>query len=221
MAVTTKPLQVFFHHDVLCAWSYVADARLETLRAEFEGVVRFRFRPFPTRVQDSVLTLREVDKAVRSVQRASEEPEGGRLTTELWRGPDAPRSSVPALLALEAARLQGADEHHALLRAMQRTALESGVNVARSDVAFELAQRVGLKMARFAAAFNSAETRRLVLEEHRMASDRGIREVPSLVIGGRWLLAGLHDVSEYRSKILTCLARASTPHVGPSDGTLH
>ncbi len=77
---------------------------------------------------------------------------------------------------------------------MQRAALEQGVNVARTDVVFELASRVGLSMNDFSAAFHSEETRRLILDEHRLAASRGVRGVPTLVIGGRWMICGLRDI---------------------------
>jgi predicted DsbA family dithiol-disulfide isomerase len=47
-----KPLQITVYQDVLCAWCYLADSRLEVLRQEFRNVVRFRVRPYPLRIND-------------------------------------------------------------------------------------------------------------------------------------------------------------------------
>ena len=90
---------------------------------------------------------------------------------------------------------------------MQRAALEQGVNVTRTDVVFELASRVGLAMNHFSAAYHSEETRKLILDEHPLASSRGVRGVPTLVIAGRWMVCGLRDVAEYREHILTCMGK--------------
>jgi predicted DsbA family dithiol-disulfide isomerase len=104
---------------------------------------------------------------------------------------------------------------------MQRAALEQGVNVSRTDVVFELASRVGLAMNDFSAAFHSEETRRLILDEHRLAASRGVRGVPTLVIGGRWMICGLRDLSEYREHILACLGKLAAPRAGSSERLVH
>jgi predicted DsbA family dithiol-disulfide isomerase len=203
------PLQITVYQDVLCSWCYLADLRFEVLRHELQGVVQWRARPYPLRIVDALPTPKERNALLEEVQRARAEadPAARLLSTELWSSDDAPRSSVPALAALEAARLQGAAARTALYRTMQRAALEQGVNVTRTDVIFELASRVGLKMNAFAAAFGSAQTRELVMEEHRAAASRGVKGVPTIVIGGRWMVCGLREVSEYREHILACLGK--------------
>ncbi len=202
-----KPLQILVYQDVLCAWCYVAEARFATLKAELGSAVQWRHRPYPLRLQEANPSAKEIGEWLAELDRAKAEPEGARLSPELWQGADPPRSSVAALAALEAAKLQGPQLFEALMRAMQRAALEQGVNITRPDVAFELASAVGLNMNRFAAAFGSPETRRLIVEEHRLASARGVRGVPTLVIGGKWMLSGLRELSEYRELIRECLQK--------------
>ena len=158
---------------------------------------------------------------MKDLSAAREEPEGSALSDSLWTAGDPPRSSVPALAALEAARLQGGGARNALAKALQRAALEQGVNVTRTDVVFELAAQVGLEMNRFSAAFQSPETRRLILEEHRLARDRGVRGVPTVVIGGRWMICGLREVAEYRDHILGCLYKVERERFAGPDHTLH
>ncbi|MBF5046307.1 DsbA family protein [Simulacricoccus sp. 17bor-14] len=223
MPLMPKPLQITVYQDVLCAWSYLADSRLDVLRQEFRDIVRFRVRPFPLRVNDVLPTDKERRALVKEVERAQEEldPAARLITPELWKGSDAPRSSVPALAALEAARLQGPTARALLARAMQRAALEQGVNVTRNDVIFELASRVGLSMNAFAAAFASPQTRQLVMDEHRLAAGRGVRGVPTLVIGGRWMVCGLREVSEYREHILACLGKLHLPKAGETERLFH
>lgn len=218
-----KPLQVTVYQDVLCAWCYLAESRLDVLRQEFRDIVRFRVRPYPLRVNDALPTDKERRALVSEVKRAQEEldPSARLITAELWTGRDAPRSSVPALAALEAARLQGPTARALLARAMQRAALEQGINVTRNDVIFELASRVGLSMNAFAATFSSPQTRQLVMEEHRLAAGRGVRGVPTLVIAGRWMVCGLREVSEYREHILACLGKLHLPKAGDTERLVH
>ncbi|HZI16352.1 MAG TPA: DsbA family protein [Myxococcus sp.] len=223
MKTLHKPLQITVYQDVLCSWCYLADLRLEGLRQEFGEAVRWSVRPYPLRVHDVLPTERETRGLVEEVQRAQREPDPAArlLSTDLWLGGDPPRTSVPALAALEAARLQGPQARSFLARSMQRAALEQGVNVSRPDVVFELASRVGLAMNQFSAAFRSEETRRLILDEHRDATNRGVRGVPTLVIGGRWMLCGLREASEYREHILACLGKLAVPRSGTSARQLH
>lgn len=217
-----KPLQITVYQDVLCSWCYLADLRLETLRHEFGDAVRWLVRPYPLRIQDTRPTERELRGLSEEIQRARGEPEpvARLLSTDLWLGGDPPRSSLPGLAALEAARLQGPQARAFMARAMQRAALEQGVNVSRTDVVFELASRVGLAMNDFSAAFHSEETRRLILDEHRLAASRGVRGVPTLVIGGRWMICGLRELGEYREHILTCMGKLAAPRSGGSSERL-
>lgn len=202
-----KPLEIVVYQDVLCAWCYVSTARLDVVRREFGNAIRWRFRPYPLRIKDAPLTEKERTDWIGELSRARKEPDGRKLSKELWLTADAPHSSIPALAALESARLQGPDARELLFRSMQRAGLELGLNVARPDITLELASSVGLDMNRFVAAWQSNQTRKLIMEEYRIASQRGVRGVPSLVIGGRWMLSGLREVPEYRNHILDCLGK--------------
>lgn len=216
-----KPLPIVVYQDVLSAWCYVAESRLRALREEFGELLRWSARPFPMRVHEAQPTQREIDVLVKELRRAQREPEGSLLRPELWTTGDAPRSSVPALAALEAAKLQGPQAVAQLMAAMKRTALEQGVNVTRTDVVLELASRVGLDMNRFVAAFQSPETTRLILEEHRLASERGVRGVPTVVIGGRWMISGLRALPEWRRHLLECLGKSGLSGLGSPDRMVH
>jgi predicted DsbA family dithiol-disulfide isomerase len=216
-----RPLQIVVYQDVLCGWCYLLDARLAPLKTEFSVSASWRTRPYPLRPNDVVPTAKDVETNVEELRRAQKEPGGALLSPELWTAGDPPRSSVPALAALEAAKLQGSSAVELLSSAMKRAALEQGVNVTRSDVVYELAARVGLDMNRFSAAYQAPETRRLILEEHRLATDRGVRGVPCVVINGRWMISGLREPTEYREHILSCLRKVRMSQAGSSSSTLH
>ncbi|MBI3184501.1 MAG: DsbA family protein [Myxococcales bacterium] len=221
MSRVYRPFQVLVYHDVLCAWCYLADQRLASLREELKDLVRWRYRPYPLRALEAQPTQAEIEDRVKELIRARNEAGGEKLSCDLWTTGDPPRSSVSPLAALEAAKLQGSAERVSLWRAMQRAALEQGVNVTRSDVVYELASRLGLNMNRFVAAYQSPETRRLILEEHRLASSRGVRGVPAVVLGGRWMIRGLREVSEYRELVLSCVQKAGMTGYGAPLGTVH
>jgi predicted DsbA family dithiol-disulfide isomerase len=221
MTLRRPPLEITIYQDVLCSWCYLAEVRLEQVRRELGDAFRWRSRPYALRLKDAVPTRRELRQWIREVDTAKKEPDGLRLSPTLWTQAQPPRSSVPALQALEAARLQGPDLHQALARSMQRAALEQGIDVTRSDVLYELACHVGLNMNRFSAAFGTEQCRRLILQEHKLASERGVRGVPTVVIAGRWMICGLREVAEYRNYILDCVTKLSTPGVGNPEGLVH
>ncbi len=214
-------MQILVYQDVLCAWCFIAEQRLLLVQRELGDLLRWRTMPFPLRLHESPPTAKERASWVKDLAQARKEPEGKALSTDLWTAGDPPGSSLPPLAALEAARLQGTSARNALAGALRRAALEQGVNVTRPDVVYELAATVGLEMNRFSAAFQSPETRQLILEERRMARERGVKGVPTVVIGGRWMLCGLREAAEYRDHILACLHKMERGRAAGADHTLH
>jgi predicted DsbA family dithiol-disulfide isomerase len=221
MGPLPRHLEITVYQDVLCPWCYVAEARLEPLRRELGDAVRWNWRPYALRIDDGALSEKERASWSAQTRRAQREPEGAHLSDALWIGADAPSSSVPPLLALEAARLQGEDAYHAFLGTLRRAALEQAVNVARRDVLFEIAGALRLDMNRFTAAFQSPETRRLVVQEYRMAAERGVRGAPALVLGNRWMICGLRELSEYRTHLQDCLRKHQAARRRSSEELLH
>lgn len=214
MSRTSTQSQVLVYQDVLCPWSWLVDLRLTAVQRELADVLRFVPRPYPLRPMESLPSEDEIARAVRDLEAAAGERESLPLRSELWTSGDPPRSTIEPLAALEAARLQGEAARLALQTSLRRAALEQGLNVTRPDIVFELAERAGLQMNRFSAAFGSPQTRRLIREEYRLARGRGVRRVPTLVIANRWMISGLREATEYRDLLLACvgkLERARTP----------
>jgi predicted DsbA family dithiol-disulfide isomerase len=195
------PIELVLYHDVLCSWCYLADARLSVLREEYGDAVNFTYRAFPLRPGEVAPTQRELKLLARHYRRVSREPEGRGIVPDLWVGRDPPTSTLPPLIALEAARLQGTPRRDALLRALREGAFRRGLNISRQDILIEIAERVGLRMDRFLAGLSAPATEQAVRAEHMEALGHGVRGVPALTIGGDWLISGARDLSEYRELI--------------------
>lgn len=199
---STMPLELTVYHDVLCAWSWIADQRLRLLREEFDPPLRIRYVPFCVRPEDRVPTEWERMAEASSWRKVAREREGKGIVADLWRSQDPPRSSMPPLIALEAASVvaghAGADR---LLLQMRTAAFFHGINITREDVLLELAEKAGLDVHRFSNAFGSDLTRKIVEDQQEEATNRGIDSVPSVVIEGDWLIAGTRSIEEYRSTI--------------------
>jgi predicted DsbA family dithiol-disulfide isomerase len=194
-------LELVLYHDVLCSWCYVADARLEYLRDEYGPLVRWSLRPYPLRPEDQIPDKRQRALLARHFRRVSHEREGAGIKADLWTGADPPSSSLPPLVALEAALPQGPQAQRDLLKAMRRAAFHEGINVARTDVQVELAAQAGLDVTRFVECLDEAGLEHSVNDSVEEAESLGIKGVPALVIGGEWLMQGCRDLAEYRQVI--------------------
>ena len=207
-------MELVLYHDVLCSWCYVADARLDYLRDEYGPSVRWRLRPYPLRPDNQLPDKKQLSVLARNFRRVAREREGKGIKADLWTGADPPASSLPPLVALEAALPQGPVLQRQLLLAMRRAAFIDGFNVARRDVQLELAARAGLDVARFIERLDDARLPQLVNDAVDEAEGLGIKGVPALVIGGEWLMQGCRDLGEYRQVIDKYLReRVASPQV--------
>ena len=194
-------LELVLYHDVLCSWCYVADARLEYLRDEYGPLVRWSLRRYPLRPEDQLPDKKQRALLARHFRRVSREREGAGIKADLWTGADPPSSSLPPLVALEAALPQGPQAQRDLLKAMRRAAFHEGINVARTDVQVELAAQAGLDVTRFVECLDDSGLEHSVNDSVEEAESLGIKGVPALVIGGEWLMQGCRDLAEYRQVI--------------------
>src|SRR5436190_9800330 len=199
-AGTVEPfaVELVLYHDVLCSWCYVADARLDYLRDEYGGVAEWHLRPYPLRPENQIPDKKQRAVLARHFRRVAREQEGRGVKPDLWTGRDPPASSVPPLVALEAALPQGAELQRELLKAMRRAAFLQGINVARRDVQVELAAQVGLDVGEFVEQLDDPRLTSDVNDAADEAESLGIKGVPALIIGGEWLMQGCRDLSEYR-----------------------
>src|SRR5258708_20474331 len=139
-----NPVTITVYQDVLCAWGYLAELRLEPLEAEIGTKVRWKFGPFPLRARSMLMTGREKQEWIDEINRARLENDGGQLKSDLWLQSDCPTSSLRPLLAVEAAGLEGERSRRKMARALQPAAFEQGINVARIAVVLERSSAFGL-----------------------------------------------------------------------------
>ena len=209
-----EAVEIVIHHDVLCAWCYLADARLTFLRDEYGSAIRWRYKGYPLHPDNQLPGRQQRAVLARNVRRVAKEREGRGIVADLWTGRDPPTSSLPALVALEAALPEGIEVQRELLRALRQAAFLRGINVARRDVILELAATAGLHLPRFLERFDDPRTAVEVNDGVEDAEGLGIRGVPALVIGGEWLMQGCRDLAEYRHVIDKYLnERGSAPQL--------
>jgi predicted DsbA family dithiol-disulfide isomerase len=212
--VDPEAVEVVLYHDVLCAWSYLADARLSYLRDEYGSSVRWRYRGYPLRPEQELPDRKERAVLARRFRRVAKEREGQGVVPDLWTGRDPPTGSLPPLIALEAVLPEGVEAQRELLRALRDAAFLRGINVTRRDVILEMAEQAGLNLQRFISRFDDPRTAAEVNDGVEEAEEVGIRGAPALVIGDEWLMQGCRELSEYRQVIdKYLLERASAPQL--------
>ena len=194
-----EPIALVLYEDPLSPWCALAERRIAEAAADLGVRVELRHAPYPLRAEPRLPSRRERRRLARAAQRASQAPGGHGLRPDLWLSDDPPLSSIPPLAALAAARRQGRAHEAALRLALREAALVRGLNVARLDVLYELAERCGLDLERFAGAVAAPATERAVLAVWRTARGRGIDSAPALVIGEEWLVVGARRTEMYRS----------------------
>lgn len=187
------------YEDPLSPWCLVAERRVRAALEELQGTYALRLEPFPLRAEPRALSAGERRALVRAARKAAREPEAAGTTPELWLGRDPPHSTMPALAALVAARLQGSAREDALRAALRDAALVRGIDATRRDVLLELATAAGLDVARFDTALSARATEQRVLESFDEALGKGIETAPALVVGDEWLVAGPRTTEEYLS----------------------
>lgn len=214
-----EPASLVLYEDPLSPWCLVAEERIRSVLDDVPGAFGpLRIEPFPLRLDPRAPTARERRDLARAARLASREPEAAHTRPDLWLSPDPPLSSVPALTALAAARLQGVKREDALREAMREAALVRGINVTRADVLYELADSAGLDVGRFAGALSAPATEQRVRCAYLEALDKGVERAPALVIADEWLVAGPRPAKEYRA----ILRRYATARMGfPPTRTVH
>lgn len=196
-----QPVSLVLYEDPLCPWCLVAERRVTAALEDVGGgpFGPLRLEPFPIRVEPRALSRTERRQLATAARKAAKEPEAKGTGPDLWLSADPPLTSIPALRALAAARLQGASREAALRGAIREAALVRGINVSRNDVLLELAEWAGLDLARFASALAAPATEQRVVDALAEAEDKGIKRAPALVIGDEWLVAGPRPIEDYRA----------------------
>lgn len=132
---------VIVYADPACPWAHLAIHRFhaERRRLGLSGVVHLDIRPFPLEVVNGTPTSREVLDAEIPVVRALD-PDAGWQT---WAGDESefPDTMLPAMEAVEAAKLQGIEAAEALDFGLRHAFFAESRSISRSDEIAAVARR--------------------------------------------------------------------------------
>jgi predicted DsbA family dithiol-disulfide isomerase len=202
MMASMSQLEVVYFSDLLCVWAYIAEARVEQLRADFPDAVRVVPRTVSV-FGDVAGKLRrgwsERGGAAGYAAHVRQTLEGFghvSLHPDTWLV-DVPASSLPAhLFALSARPLEASGElppgSEARLAWELRRAFFAGArNVARLAVQREVAEELGLPVARLEASLAEGLAHAAFAEDLELVKSLGVTLSPTLVLDeGRQRLNG-------------------------------
>ena len=215
---TSQRIPLVLHGDLLDPFSWIAERRIVLAAEELHGLFKpLSHAALPRRWDPLAPTAAERRAHQRELRRAAGEPDAPRFAQASW-GEIGPLDSAPALLAVAAARLQGAHMAGLLWESLRQAALGFGLDVSRRDVIVEVAARTGLDLARFVRAFEAPATERALLDDVQAAYDLGVEAGPALVVDDTWLVTGLRSLADYRTLLKRYLSRR---HGQPAEYTVH
>jgi predicted DsbA family dithiol-disulfide isomerase len=202
-----KPIKIVVYFDYLSPWCYIASVRLQCLEEEYGSKISISWRSYP-------LVIREILKrlisshSMESRRRAALEED--KISFNPWN-PDEPypASSMPRLRAIKYAQLQGEEAFLRFHIALFRAFFEEGMNISEHEVLISLAKKTGLDVERFNSDFFSRSLEEEVLAEYkdgRAEAEYEGWEIPIVVVGERYDIAGAVPIAIYRRAIDLCLA---------------
>ncbi|GII78090.1 disulfide isomerase [Sphaerisporangium rufum] len=190
--------------DVKCPWCWIGSRRLRAAAGEVPAEVRVRHRSFllepdggpePGRtIAELAVTEWGMEPPAWQAKSAAIRAEGRRENLEINLGTALGLDSRPAHRLLKLASARGLDEH-AAWDAVFDAHLRRNKDIGDPAVIAELARSMGLAAADADALRAGPAFAEEVTADHREAVRRGIRSVPTVVIGDR-MLAGSRSAGE-------------------------
>ena len=199
-----KAIEITHFSDVLCVWAYIAQVRVDELRANFPDDVRVRYRFL--QVFGDVAGKMETQWSDRGglegyaahVQEVAGQFDHVGINPDVWLR-NTPASSMPAHVLLAAAKValaddpQGADPEAVdrLLGALRRAFFVDAIDISRHDRLFEIAEAAGSDVPRLTAVIDHGRAHAALAADFAAATRHAVRSSPTMTFNeGRQTLAG-------------------------------
>ncbi len=156
--MSDTPVTIAMYSDVHCPYAYLSAYRLRRLRDEWRGKVRIAHKSLALEYVNKQSTPKPILDNETPILML-EEPE---IPYQPWHRPDSewPVTMWPAFEAIKCAERQDFDLADDLDWAIREAFFAGSRCISMRHVLFELAEGVGLDMARFAADFDGGATKR-------------------------------------------------------------
>ncbi|MEP7209339.1 MAG: DsbA family protein [Alphaproteobacteria bacterium] len=197
-----KSVPITYFSDVLCVWAYVAQLRVDALKAAYGDKVRFEqrfcsvFGDTARKIADSWKTGDSYKAFNAHLRHVAEGFPEIPLHNDLWLTTRPPSSAGPHLF-LKAVHLaetagdcsEGSAE--TTTRAFRRAFFEQARDIARWSVQHEVAKEAGIRLGGVEARILDGRAFAALSSDYRDAEQMGIHGSPSFVLNeGRQKLYG-------------------------------
>lgn len=166
----SQPIHIAMYSDVHCPYAYISAYRLRKLRQEYQGKIVIEHKSLALEYVNKRPTPKIILETETPVL-LLDEPE---LPYSPWHRPvsEWPVTMWPAFEAIKCAERQSWELADDLDWAIRRAFFVEAQCISMRHVLFELAEKVGLDMQRFADDFNRGITKYQVLQEAKDGWER-------------------------------------------------
>jgi len=184
---------LYYLHDPMCSWCYAFAPVWRQLKAALPPeimVVRLLGGLAPDSDEPMPEAMRI--RLQQTWHRIERSVPGTTFNHDFWQQCRPRRATYPACRAVIAARAQGTQYDEAMTAAIQRAYYREARNPSDNDTLIDLAMALGLDVAAFTAALNSAEVESELQREIARTRQLGVDSFPSLVLAvgdSRWPIA--------------------------------
>lgn len=187
MTSAAKKIPLVHYSDMLCVWAYVAQIRLDELRAQFHDTVEVR-TAFCSVFGDAHGKLERGWRERGGVAgyRAHVAEVVGRfdhvaLSADAWRAA-VPTGSGPAHALVKAGELVAPGSSATLAWALRLAFFKDGRDISREAVLLEVASEAGLDVDAVRARLADGSALALVLRDYEEAAAEHVRGSPTFVL---------------------------------------
>lgn len=203
-----------FFHDVVCGWCYVMSPRLRQASAELGIEVRHRSFVLQDSREEMIRVFGSMERAKSVIlghweacarQDDEQRIDIAGIRAESFEYPNG----LPGALACQAAHILGGDSAHwDYFDAVQHAHLNQHRNVGDRGVLLEIAATCGFDPVVFAAHMDGETARQRVQADRAEAARRGIRSIPTLVVGHDLDRLQTMTTSEMKKRLLALMQNA-------------
>ena len=195
-------VKISCYTDALCVWAYIAQVRIDELRANFKDSIEMDYRYFHlfgnvTNKMNGAWKERGGLPGYRQhVREIVERFNHVKLHEQTWET-NVPKSSMPAHLFLCATRHvetcfkieRGSGDR--LARALREAFFRQARDISQGKVLFEIAESIGLPASDIGDAINTGAAHAALAEDLELARSQSIAASPTLLFNeGRQRLTG-------------------------------
>jgi predicted DsbA family dithiol-disulfide isomerase len=193
------PLLATVFSDYICPFCYVADARLQRLRADYDLKINWCFLEIHPETPSAGMPIGELGYPEPLWRRMMDSLDALAAEEGLaFLRHDFTTRSHQALLLAEAARAAGAAVFYRLHRRLFEAFFSEGRNIGDPDVLRAVARECGLTEAMVAGAWEDTRHEQRLAEYRAAAQQLDVRATPTVFFGKQQRLDGVQPLAAFR-----------------------